>query len=42
MLVGTPTPLGTYTFPSSMYYPVPGAVFPIPFVDCLPGGSKLA
>ena len=42
MFVGTPTPLGTYTLPSSMYTPVPGADFPTPFVECLPGGNKFA
>ena len=40
ILVLSPTPQGTYTYPR--YFPLPGAVFPHPFVENLPGGRRLA
>lgn len=38
--VGYPTPFGTKTSPN--FYPYFGAVFPTPFVDFFPSGSKFA
>jgi hypothetical protein len=40
MPVEMPSPHGTNTSPS--IFPSFGAVFPHPFVDCFPSGSKLA